>query len=667
MAVCPKCWSELREGAKFCGKCGTAIQQQSAVIKSSLICPVCGKEIRCGARFCSSCGTDLQNLPQETLPANADTLLSVNSDHMQWNILPGQIAVRIDESDMDASAGIKGIVIQPGIKAFIVADGKIIGELEAGNYKFESLLSAKSSFFQKFKSYIKKLFAIRGNIIEGAKFVSVILLRGIDFPLVCSYKGLRCKDISVDASLHFICRITNIIKFYESLLVDRKSVTYNSFSAFLSEDVRLIVSQCIDKHYTDLRDSENLTKELNPLLTSTLQDAYPFLDVLRIVSFSTLNEDMERINKLQDELFISENELNQLVKRNDFISRLSSENYRHELDNADSEADFLALMEKIDEKKLLTEDEREKFAALLASQRRLRNAKTEDEEAAILSDIRKNNILRDSEIAELEHMVAHKSRLQGITDAQIIAKATLENKIEAGKLELRYETEVENQRLANNIKRKEAEDRYQEEKRQRQIQLEKEEGLSQLELLKQAQAIRIEREEVEHKRKLEELKASSEAELERNKLYAGMSVEQIMAINPNISPAAAAALAEKFKSESSEDKLKMAMAQKDEMRSFMESQMSLMRDMIIENNSTRKEMLKAKDDEIARVRADSNSHESRYAHVMETTVQAVSGVTEGKKKQSSNSSKDVIICHACGAVNSDGSAFCAECGESLQK
>lgn len=665
MAVCPKCGSELREGAKFCGKCGTAIQPQPAVVKSSLTCPVCGKEIRSGARFCSSCGADLQNLPSENLPTNSDTLLSVNSDYMQWNILPGQIAVRIDESDMNASSGVKGIVIQPGVKAFIVADGKIVGELEAGNYKFESLLSAKSSLFQKFKSYIKKLFANRGNIIEGARFVSVVLLRGIDFPLVCSYKGLRCKDISVDASLHFICRITNIIKFYESLLVDRKSVTYNSFSAFLSEDVRSIVNRCIDKQYANLKDSDALVKELYPLLDSALQSVYPFLDVQRIVSFSTLNEDMERINKLQDELFVSENELEQLTKRNDFIARLNSENYRHELDKAESEADFLSLMEKIDEKKLLTEDEREKFASLLASQRRLRNAKTEDEEAAILSDIRKNNILRDSEIAELEHIVAHKSELQGLADAQIIAKATLENKIESGKLELRYETEVENQRLANNIRRKEAEDRYQEDKRQRQIQLEKEEGLSQLELLRQAQAIRIERGEAEHKRKLEEMKASSDAELERNKLYAGMSVEQIMAINPNISEAAAAALAEKFKSENSEEKFKMAMSQKDEMRSFMESQMSLMRDMIVENNSARKDMLKAKDDEIARVRADSNSHESRYAHVMETTVQAVSGVTEGKKKQSSNS-KDVIVCPACGAANSEEAAFCIECGESLQ-
>ena len=666
MAICPKCGSELREGAKFCGKCGTAIQQPKIEVNGSYTCPVCGKEIRSGARFCSACGADLQHLPQENLPSTEDSLLSINSDYMQWNIIPGQIAVRIDESDMDASSGLKGIIIQPGIKAFIIADGKIVGELDAGNYKFDSILSAKTSLFQRFKSYIKKIFLNRGNAIEGARFISVVLLRGIDFPLVCSYKALRCKDIAVDVSLHFICRIANIIKFYENLLVDRKSVTYNSFSAFLSEDIRSIVSRCIDKCYADLEDTDKLSEELYLLLDSVLQSVYPFLHVQRIVSFSTSNEDMERIRKLQDELFVSENELDHLTKRNDFISRLNSENYRYELNNAESEADFLALMEKIDEKKLLTEDEREKFASLLASQKKLREAKTEDEEAVVLSAIRKNNILRDSEIAELERMVAHKSELQGLSDAQVIAKATLENKIETGKQELRYETEVGNQRLANDIKRKEAEDRYQEEKRQRQLQLEKEESLSQLELLKQAQAIRIEREEAEHRRKLEEMKTSSEAELERNKLYAAMSVEQIMAINPNISPAAAAALAEKFKSESSEDKLKMAMSQKDEMRSFMESQMSLMRDMIVDNNSIRKDMLKAKDDEIARVRADSNSHESRYAHVMETTVQAVSGVTDGKKKQSSNS-KDVIICPACGSANSDGSAFCAECGESLKK
>ena len=42
MVVCPSCGSELREGARFCGKCGAAIK---AIDEKKRICPVCGKEV----------------------------------------------------------------------------------------------------------------------------------------------------------------------------------------------------------------------------------------------------------------------------------------------------------------------------------------------------------------------------------------------------------------------------------------------------------------------------------------------------------------------------------------------------------------------------------------------------------------------------------------------
>ena len=42
MVVCPRCGSELREGARFCGKCGAAIK---VIDEKKRICPVCGKEL----------------------------------------------------------------------------------------------------------------------------------------------------------------------------------------------------------------------------------------------------------------------------------------------------------------------------------------------------------------------------------------------------------------------------------------------------------------------------------------------------------------------------------------------------------------------------------------------------------------------------------------------
>ena len=55
---CPKCLSENREGAKFCGECGH---------KFEIICPACGTNNRAGNKFCDECGSKL-SLPLQRVP-----------------------------------------------------------------------------------------------------------------------------------------------------------------------------------------------------------------------------------------------------------------------------------------------------------------------------------------------------------------------------------------------------------------------------------------------------------------------------------------------------------------------------------------------------------------------------------------------------------------------
>ena len=93
--------------------------------------------------------------------------------------------------------------------------------------------------------------------------------------------------------------------------------------------------------------------------------------------------------------------------------------------------------------------------------------------------------------------------------------------------------------------------------------------------MKQAQAIRQEREDAEHKRKMEEEAAARSHEItltqmeqkhqeEMRRMFQNMSAEQIMAANPDITPEAAAALAEKFKSENSAEQIALMKEHKDE-------------------------------------------------------------------------------------------------------
>ncbi|MGA7271889.1 MAG: adenylate/guanylate cyclase domain-containing protein, partial [Acidimicrobiia bacterium] len=57
MFPCPSCGSEVPEGQKFCGQCGTAL---------SVACPACGTLAQPGQRFCGECGTSLTGSPSPT-------------------------------------------------------------------------------------------------------------------------------------------------------------------------------------------------------------------------------------------------------------------------------------------------------------------------------------------------------------------------------------------------------------------------------------------------------------------------------------------------------------------------------------------------------------------------------------------------------------------------
>lgn len=60
--ICSKCGKEVRPGARFCGSCGSPIeelQSPSPSLEEQTICPHCSKPIRKDAKFCPSCGLSI--------------------------------------------------------------------------------------------------------------------------------------------------------------------------------------------------------------------------------------------------------------------------------------------------------------------------------------------------------------------------------------------------------------------------------------------------------------------------------------------------------------------------------------------------------------------------------------------------------------------------------
>lgn len=70
MAKCVKCGSELKEGQKFCMKCGTPVNANPSTITKQMdggvTCSQCGSPLKPGQKFCMKCGAPVASAPQQT-------------------------------------------------------------------------------------------------------------------------------------------------------------------------------------------------------------------------------------------------------------------------------------------------------------------------------------------------------------------------------------------------------------------------------------------------------------------------------------------------------------------------------------------------------------------------------------------------------------------------
>lgn len=616
MKTCNKCGNEVKDEAKFCGKCGNKFDVQAQVQTNTdgVTCSKCGNIVAVGKKFCGKCGNKLEEKND----------VSIISGHIQWNIIPGQVALKITEQDIDSYGKVKGINIQDGVKALFFVEGKFIAELESGSYSFKEFgVGAKSvltKLFDFFKGVNKEKSGVFNN---NALPITIILVRDVDFPLVYEFKNKRIGNLSKDVALHILVKITNINEFYKNHLLDKKFVSFNTMSELLASSVSRVLDEKLPTFETEdfYAQSEILKTEFNKAISYT----YQYLTVSKIISFSTSSEALRQIEQLNEELYVAELELEQLTNRNHFLNKLNDEKNQQELREAQSQADFRAAMDKIDQQNLLTEDEKDKFALMLQAQQIIRGAQTQEEVDVAIGQIRKTELLREEEISVLENQITHRAELQNLSDTQQIQLATIQNQKILDKEKLDWELQIGNVRFENQLNREKLQ-------AETELEIKRKKQESKLEIMRELQNMRQERENAEHQRVFDLKKMELDA-------YSNMSVEQIMAINPNISPEAAKALAEKFKGEHLQSQVEMANQQKDEMRSFMEQQMALMREMVAGNKES------------------SQAHEEKYVDVMKTTVQAVAGMPNVKPT--------ICRCGKCGAENPAGVGFCEKCGAGM--
>ena len=64
---CKSCGCTLDENAKFCVKCGTAVDAVALAETKKVFCKACGSELEDGMTFCCNCGAPVQDASKEKI------------------------------------------------------------------------------------------------------------------------------------------------------------------------------------------------------------------------------------------------------------------------------------------------------------------------------------------------------------------------------------------------------------------------------------------------------------------------------------------------------------------------------------------------------------------------------------------------------------------------
>ena len=415
--ICSKCGNEVPEGKKFCGKCGNPMGAAAPASAGGVICSKCGAPVTPGKKFCGKCGSPVSADSQAAAKAASgqnENDLTVSSGFIHWNILPGQIALKIDEADIAHYNNVQGFVVQDGLKAVFFADGVLAGELGAGKSPFKDLGVTEVQGVKRFFLRIAAFFSEKARAaLQSATTLSIILMREGEFPLIFVEKDIPTKALRSDVALHVTAKISNIIQFYKNQLLDQKFVSVEKLSSSLETAVRTLLEEKLSTvEAEEIPSNSKLREELLSQLKTSVSDIYPYISLERIIRLTATNTELDELRRMREELYISEKELVELSKRNDFLNRLNDEKNQQLLHDAQTQADFTAAMNKIDEQNELTADEKAKFSDMLYWQRKLREAQNADEGNAALNKLEQNGLLREEEISTLKADIEQRKNLK---------------------------------------------------------------------------------------------------------------------------------------------------------------------------------------------------------------------------------------------------------------